>query len=324
MFKSVIKGSGSYLPEKILTNHDMAKIVNTSHEWIFERTGIAQRHIASDDQLTSDLACEASLKAIESSGIQADELDLILLATSTPDQIFPSTAVKVQHMIGAKDSAAFDLHAVCSGFIYGLTTANAFIKAGEYKKILVIGAETYSRIIDWKDRSTCILFGDGAGAFVLEAIESSDSNSTSGILKTSIKSDGKYRDKLYCDGGPSSSFNSHQYIQMNGREVYKHAVEKQASIINSVLLSAGLTIDEINWLVPHQANLRILDATAKKLNLSSEKVIITVGEHANTSSASIPIAMDFSIKDERIKRGDIVMLVSFGAGFTWGATILRY
>jgi len=324
LIKSIIKGSGSYLPEKVLTNHDIAKMVDTSHEWIFERTGITQRHIASDNQFTSDLAYEAALKAIESSGIHANELDLILLATSTPDQVFPSTAVKVQHMIGAKESAAFDLHAVCSGFVYGLTTANAFIKTGEYKKILVIGAETYSRIINWKDRSTCILFGDGAGAFILEAAESTDDNLSTGILKTRIKSDGQYADKLYCNGSSSSNDEDDQYIQMNGREVYKHAVEKQTSIVNSVLLSSGLTIDKIDWFVPHQANLRILDATAKKLNFPKEKIIITVGEHANTSSASIPIAMDCAIKDGKIKRGDMIMLVSFGSGFTWGATILRY
>ncbi len=324
MIKSIIKGSGSYLPEKVLTNHDIAKMVDTSHEWIFERTGITQRHIASDNQFTSDLAYEAALKAIESSGIHANELDLILLATSTPDQVFPSTAVKVQHMIGAKESAAFDLHAVCSGFVYGLTTANAFIKTGEYKKILVIGAETYSRIINWKDRSTCILFGDGAGAFILEAAESKDDNLSTGILKTRIKSDGQYADKLYCNGSSPSIDEDDQYIQMNGREVYKHAVEKQTSIVNSVLLSSGMTIDEIDWFVPHQANLRILDATAKRLNFPTEKIIITVGKHANTSSASIPIAMDCAIKDGKIKRGDMIMLVSFGSGFTWGATILRY
>ena len=324
MIKSIIKGSGSYLPEKVLTNHDIAKMVDTSHEWIFERTGITQRHIASDNQFTSDLAYEAALKAIESSGIHANELDLILLATSTPDQVFPSTAVKVQHMIGSKESAAFDLHAVCSGFVYGLTTACAFIKTGEYKKILVIGAETYSRIINWKDRSTCILFGDGAGAFILEAAESTDDNLSTGILKTRIKSDGQYADKLYCNGSSSSNDEDDRYIQMNGREVYKHAVEKQTSIVNSVLLSSGLTIDKIDWFVPHQANLRILDATAKKLNFPKEKIIITVGEHANTSSASIPIAMDCAIKDGKIKRGDVIMLVSFGSGFTWGATILRY
>ncbi|MFQ3361297.1 MAG: beta-ketoacyl-ACP synthase III [Alphaproteobacteria bacterium] len=324
MIKSTIKGSGSYLPSKVLTNDDIAKMVDTSDQWIFERTGITQRHIASNDQLTSDLAYEASIKAIESAGIDANELDLILLATSTPDQVFPSTAVKVQHMIGAKESAAFDLHAVCSGFVYGLTTANAFIKTGEYKKILVIGAETYSRIIDWSDRSTCILFGDGAGAFVLEGIHSSDDISGTGILESSIKSDGKYSDKLYCNGGPSSNSKGGQYIQMNGREVYKHAVEKQTSIVNSVLLSAGLTVDKIDWLVPHQANLRILEATAKRLDIPSEKIIITVEKHANTSSASIPIAMDSAINSGKIKRGDIVMLVSFGSGFTWGATVLRY
>ncbi|MDG2187476.1 MAG: ketoacyl-ACP synthase III [Hyphomicrobiales bacterium] len=324
MIRSVIKGVGAYLPEKVLTNEDISKFVDTSDEWIFGRTGIKQRHIAADDQLTSDLAYHASMEAIKDAGIAASEIDLIILATSTPDQVFPSTAVKLQDKLRIKSGAAFDIHAVCSGFIYALSTADNFIRSGNYKKILVVGSETYSRILDWNDRSTCVLFGDAAGAFILESVYTEDNLLDVGIYDSIIRSDGEYREKLFCDGGPSMSGNQEHYINMDGKEVYKHAVEKQTSIVEELLEKTEIKIDDIDWFVPHQANLRILDATAKKLKLDKNKIIITVEKHANTSSASIPLAMTSAIKSGKIMRGDIVLLEAFGAGFTWGAVLLKY
>tara|TARA_Y100000590_G_scaffold468225_1_gene650099 strand:+ start:28135 stop:29076 length:942 start_codon:yes stop_codon:yes gene_type:complete len=312
-----------YLPEKVLTNSDISNIVDTSDEWIFDRTGIKQRHIAADDQLTSDLAYLASLDAFDNSKLDPSEVDLILLATSTPDQVFPSTAVKLQDMLGIKNAAAFDIHAVCSGFIYALSTADQYIKSGKYKKILVVGAETYSRIIDWSDRSTCVLFGDAAGAFIIES-EVSDGNKEIGIYDSVIRSDGEYRAKLYCDGGPSMTDLESGYIKMDGREVYKHAVEKQTAIVEEIIDLCKVSISDIDWFVPHQANLRILDATARKLKLDKSKIIITVDKHANTSSASIPVAMSSAIKSGKIKKGNLILLEAFGAGFTWGAVLLRY
>ncbi len=311
-----------YLPEKVLTNDDISEFVDTSHEWIFERTGIRQRHIASKDQMTSDLAYMSALDAIQDANINATDIDLIILATSTPDQVFPSTAVKLQDMLNIRDGAAFDIHAVCSGFIYALSTADNFIKSGKYKRILVIGSEVYSRILNWKDRTTCVLFGDAAGAFILEGQNNNDIRS--GIIDSVIKSDGQYRSKLYCDGGPSMQPRTDNFINMDGKEVYKHAVEKQTIIVEELLDSAGFGIESIDWFVPHQANLRILQTTAKKLKIKEEKIIVTVDKHANTSSASIPVAMTTAIKENKIKRGDMLLLEAFGAGFTWGAVLLRY
>ena len=311
-----------YLPEKVLTNDDISEFVDTSHEWIFERTGIRQRHIASKDQMTSDLAYMSALDAIKDANINATDIDLIILATSTPDQVFPSTAVKLQDMLNIRGGAAFDIHAVCSGFIYALSTADNFIKSGKYKRILVIGSEVYSRILNWKDRTTCVLFGDASGAFVLEGQNNNDIRS--GIIDSVIRSDGQYRSKLYCDGGPSMQPRTDNFINMDGKEVYKHAVEKQTIIVEELLDSAGFGIDSIDWFVPHQANLRILQTTAKKLKIKEEKIIVTVDKHANTSSASIPVAMTTAIKENKIKRGDMLLLEAFGAGFTWGAVLLRY
>ena len=322
MINTVIRGVGMYLPNKILTNNDISEFVETSHEWIYERTGIKQRHIAAEDQMTSDLAYQAALDAIQDANISAQEIDLIILATSTPDQVFPSTAVKLQDLLNIRSGAAFDIHAVCSGFIYALSMADNLIKSGKYKKILVVGSEVYSRILDWKDRSTCVLFGDAAGAFILEGQEKDVINT--GIIESIIRSDGQYRSKLYCDGGPSMKTSSDCFINMDGKEVYKHAVEKQTVIVKDLLDSLGINIDAIDWFVPHQANLRILQTTAKKLKLKEEKIIVTVDRHANTSSASIPVAMATAIKEHRIKRGDMLLLEAFGAGFTWGAILLRY
>ena len=322
MINTVIRGVGMYLPNKILTNNDISEFVETSHEWIYERTGIKQRHIAAEDQMTSDLAYQAALDAIQDANISAQEIDLIILATSTPDQVFPSTAVKLQDLLNIRSGAAFDIHAVCSGFIYALSMADNLIKSGKYKKILVVGSEVYSRILDWKDRSTCVLFGDAAGAFILEGQEKDVINT--GIIESIIRSDGQYRSKLYCDGGPSMKTSSDCFINMDGKEVYKHAVEKQTVIVEDLLDSLGINIDAIDWFVPHQANLRILQTTAKKLKLKEEKIIVTVDRHANTSSASIPVAMATAIKEHKIKRGDMLLLEAFGAGFTWGAILLRY
>ena len=322
MINTIIKGVGMYLPEKVLTNDDISEFVDTSHEWIFERTGIRQRHIASKDQMTSDLAYMSALDAIQDANINATDIDLIILATSTPDQVFPSTAVKLQDMLNIRDGAAFDIHAVCSGFIYALSTADNFIKSGKYKRILVIGSEVYSRILNWKDRTTCVLFGDASGAFILEGQNNDDIRS--GIIDSVIKSDGQYRSKLYCDGGPSMQQRTDNFINMDGKEVYKHAVEKQTIIVEELLDSAGFGIESIDWFVPHQANLRILQTTAKKLKIKEEKIIVTVDKHANTSSASIPVAMTTAIRENKIRRGDMLLLEAFGAGFTWGAVLLRY
>ena len=301
-----------YLPEKVLTNDDISEFVDTSHEWIFERTGIRQRHIASKDQMTSDLAYMSALDAIKDANINATDIDLIILATSTPDQVFPSTAVKLQDMLNIRGGAAFDIHAVCSGFIYALSTADNFIKSGKYKRILVIGSEVYSRILNWKDRTTCVLFGDASGAFVLEGQNNNDIRS--GIIDSVIRSDGQFRSKLYCDGGPSMQPRTDNFINMDGKEVYKHAVEKQTIIVEELLDSAGFGIDSIDWFVPHQANLRILQTTAKKLKIKEEKIIVTVDKHANTSSASIPVAMTTAIKENKIKGETCCCLRLLGLG----------
>jgi 3-oxoacyl-[acyl-carrier-protein] synthase III len=319
MITSCVTGVGSALPERVMTNHDLAKIVDTTHEWIVERTGIHARHIAGHGETTRSLAVEAAQKALAASGISADEIDLIILATSTPDQTFPATATLVQADLGIRNGAAFDVQAVCSGFVYALVTADALIKAGQAKHALVIGAETFSRILDWTDRSTCVLFGDGAGAFVLSATEG---DGTTGILAAKLRADGRYSDKLYVDGGPSTT-QTVGHLRMEGKEVFKHAVVNIASVMDQVMKMANVKPDDIDWFVPHQANRRILDSTAKKLGLAAERIVLTLDKHGNTSAASIPLAFDVAVKDGRIRPGHLVLLEAMGGGFTWGAVLVQ-
>ena len=321
--RSVFLGSGSYLPEKILTNADLAKLVDTSDEWIVERSGIRERHVAADGELTSDMATKSSIAAIEDAGIDAQEIDLIILATATPDQTFPATAATVQAQLGITHGAAFDLQAVCSGFVYGLAVADNFLKCGQNKTALVIGSETFSRILDWDDRTTCVLFGDGAGAVVMQAQEQPGEMSDKGIFSTHIRSDGRYREKLYVDGGPSSTMTT-GYLRMEGREVFRHAVTNIASIMKEAIEANGLEPNDIDWFVPHQANKRILDGTARRLGLTDEKVVVTLDKHGNTSAASIPLALDTARKDGRIKDGDLILMEAMGGGFTWGAALARW
>ncbi len=320
--RNKIIGIGSYLPERILGNEELAKMVETSDEWIKERTGISQRHIAADGQKTSDLGYRAALAALDDAGIGADELDLIVLATSTPDLTFPSTATIIQERLGMNRGAAFDVQAVCSGFLYGINVIDAMMRVGNAKRALLIGAETFSRILDWEDRSTCVLFGDGAGAIVLEAAENTDEDAP-GVMDSYIRSDGRYRDMLYVDGGPSAT-QTVGHLRMQGNAVFKHAVTEIANVMRDCAARSGVDIQDIDWFVPHQANQRILNAVAKKLKIAPESVISTVAQHANTSAASVPLAMHAAIEDGRIKRGDLVMLEAFGGGFTWGAALLRY
>ncbi|PHZ83702.1 beta-ketoacyl-ACP synthase III [Paremcibacter congregatus] len=323
MFRSVVSGCGSYLPEKVITNKQMEDIVDTTDEWIIERTGIRQRHIAADDELTSDLAIKAAQRALEDAKISAKDIDLIVLATSTPDQTFPSTATRVQAALGMETGAAFDVQAVCSGFIYALATADNFIRAGQAKNALVIGAETFSRILDWEDRTTCVLFGDGAGAIVLSAEVGEGTNQDRGVLSSHLHSDGRYNDMLYVDGGVSST-KSAGYLRMKGKEVFRHAVVNLANVVKEALSFNNFTADDVNMVIPHQANKRILDATIRKLKISPEKVAVTVQKHANTSAASIPLALDEVVKANRIAKGDIVVLEAMGGGFTWGACLIRW
>jgi 3-oxoacyl-[acyl-carrier-protein] synthase-3 len=323
MRRSVIKGVGSYLPSKILTNDDLSRMVDTSDEWIFERTGIRERRIAAKGELTSDLAIAASRAALADAGVEAGSIDLIVVATATPDQTFPATAATVQAELGITTGASFDLQAVCSGFLYALTTADSLIRTGQATRVLVIGAEVFSRILDWTDRSTCVLFGDGAGAFVLEAANGGGTIKDRGILASKLRSDGRYRDKLYVDGGPSSTGTT-GHLRMEGREVFRHAVTNIASIIGEILSEQGILANEIDWFVPHQANRRILEGTAKKLGLREESIVITLDKHGNTSAASIPLAFDAAVRDGRIKRGDLVLMEAMGGGFTWGATLARF
>ncbi|HVI04989.1 MAG TPA: beta-ketoacyl-ACP synthase III [Sphingomicrobium sp.] len=311
-------GAGSALPARCVTNDELAATLDTSDEWIVERTGIRSRYIAGDGETTSSLATMAARRALESAGVDAGEIGLIVLATATPDQTFPSTATKVQAALGINDCIAFDVHAVCTGFLYALSVADSMLRSGSAAKALVIGAETFSRILDWEDRATCVLFGDGAGALVLGAEETS-----SGILATRLHADGRHNDLLFVDGGPSTTGTVGK-LRMKGREVFRHAVVHLAEVLNEVLGDAGLSPADVDWVVPHQANARILDATAKKLGLPPEKVVVTVDQHANTSAASVPLAFDTAVKDGRIKRGDIVVLEAMGGGFTWGAAALRY
>ena len=317
--RAVIAGVGSALPARRVDNAELAKQLDTTDEWIVERTGIRTRYIAGDDETTGTLATEAARRALDHAGIAASEIDLIVLATATPDQTFPATATKVQTALGIDDCVAFDVAAVCSGFLYALTVADSMIRSGGAKAALVIGAETFSRILDWEDRTTCVLFGDGAGAVVLAAEE----GGTAGILATKLHADGRHNQLLYVDGGPSTT-GTVGMLRMKGREVFRHAVVNLASVMGEVLDLAGLETADVDWVVPHQANARILDATAKKLGLSPDKVVLTVDRHANTSAASVPLALDVAVKDGRVKRGDIVVLEAMGGGFTWGAAVLRY
>jgi len=323
VMRSYIAGCGSYLPSRIVTNDELATRVDTSDEWIVERTGIRQRHVAAEGEKTSDLAIAAARQALEKAGVAGGSVDLIVLATASPDNTFPATAVKVQTAIGAHKAVAFDVQAVCSGFIYGLAVADNAIRLGQAKTALVIGAETFSRLLDWQDRTTCVLFGDGAGAVVLKACEGQGTNKDRGILSTHLHSDGRQHDMLYADGGPSSTGTVGK-VRMQGKEVFRHAVVNMAAVLEEALLANQLTSAEIDWLVPHQANLRILDATAKKLGLPSEKVVITVDRHANTSAASIPLALAEAANDGRIKSGQLVMLEAMGAGFTWASAAVRW
>jgi len=316
--RSIVLGVGSSLPKRMVTNEELARTVDTSDEWIVERTGIRSRYVAGDGETTSTLATAAARNALDHAGLAATDIDLIVLATATPDQTFPSSATKVQAALGIADCVAFDVHAVCTGFLYALSVADSMLRAGTAQKALVIGAETFSRILDWEDRATCVLFGDGAGALVLGA-----EDSERGILATRLHADGRHNDLLFVDGGPSTTGTVGK-LRMKGREVFRHAVVNLAEVLKEVLEDAGLTTADVDWVVPHQANARILDATAKKLGLEPAKVVVTVDRHANTSAASVPLAFDTAVKDGRIKRGDVVVLEAMGGGFTWGAAALRY
>jgi 3-oxoacyl-[acyl-carrier-protein] synthase-3 len=311
------------LPERCVTNAEMATMVDTTDEWIVERTGIRARHIAGEGETTSSLATLAARRALDAAGIDPASIDCIILATATPDQTFPATATIVQHNLGCRGGIAFDVAAVCSGFLYAMTTADALLRGGNVRRALVIGAETFSRILDWEDRTTCVLFGDGAGAIVLEAVEVDPADPAApGIIASRLHADGAYNDLLYVDGGPSTTQTVGK-LRMKGREVFRHAVVNLASVLEEVLADAGLTSAQLDWVVPHQANLRILDATARKLSLAPEKVIVTVDHHANTSAASVPLAYDEAVRDGRIKPGHLVMFEAMGGGFTWGAALAR-
>lgn len=321
MIRSHIIGSGSALPAKCVSNAELAERVDTTDEWIVERTGIRQRFIAGEGETTGSLATEAARKALDDAGVDAQDIGLIVLATATPDQTFPATATTVQHALGCNGGVAFDVQAVCSGFLYAMATADAMLRTGMARRALVIGAETFSRILDWEDRTTCVLFGDGAGAIVLEARDG-DGTDGAGILATRLHADGAYSELLYVDGGPSTTGEVGK-LRMKGREVFRHAVVNLAEVLGEVLDDAGIAASEIDWIVPHQANLRILDATARKLGLPAERMVVTVGDHANTSAASVPLAFDVARKDGRIKAGDLVMFEAMGGGFTWGASLAR-
>ena len=330
MKRTEIIGCGSYLPERVVTNAELSEKLDTTDEWIVTRTGIRQRYLAADGELTSDLALKAAERALENANIPASEVDMVVLATATPDNTFPATATKVQHRLGMINGAAFDIQAVCSGFVYGMAVADNFIKTGQCKTVVLIGAETFSRILDWEDRSTCVLFGDGAGAVVLRAAQDDPDanlgetghNRGSGILSTHLHSDGATNDLLYVDGGPSST-QTVGHLRMNGREVFRHAVNNFTSVVEEALEANGLSADDIDWVVPHQANKRILNGTRRKLGLPANKIVITVDRHANTSAASIPLALDEAVSDGRIKKGELVLMLAMGGGLTWGAGLVR-
>jgi 3-oxoacyl-[acyl-carrier-protein] synthase-3 len=321
--RSVILGCGGYLPSRILTNDELARQVETSDEWIVQRTGIRQRHIAAKGELTSDLAIAAAKAALASAHVDPQSIDLIVVGTSTPDNTFPASAVSVQAGLGITRGAAFDLQAVCSGFVYSLATVDALLRTGAYNRALVIGSETFSRILDWKDRTTCVLFGDGAGAVVLEAQQQAGTREDRGILTAHLRSDGRHKSKLYVDGGPSST-QTVGLLRMEGRAVFKHAVAMITDVIEDAFRATGYTAADIDWFVPHQANKRIIDDSAHKLGIAPEKVVITVDQHGNTSAASIPLALNVAVKDGRIKKGDLVLLEAMGGGFTWGSVLVRW
>lgn len=321
--RTVICGVGSYLPAETLTNDDLARIVDTSDEWIVERTGIRERHRAAPDETTSMLATRAAEAALAHAGMAAADVDLVIVATATPDYTFPATAVQVQAALGIRRGFAFDIQAVCSGFVFALATADAHIKAGLARRALVIGAETFTRILDWTDRGTCVLFGDGAGAVVVERSEEPEDETGRGILTSHLRSDGQHREKLYVDGGPSTTQTA-GHLRMEGREVFKHAVGMITDVIVSSFAATGASAETIDWFVPHQANRRIIEASAKKLGIPLDKVVITVDRHGNTSAASIPLALDQAVRDGRIRKGDLVLLEAMGGGFTWGASLLRW
>ena len=317
--RAILAGTGSALPRTRVSNEELAKRVDTSDEWIVERTGIRFRHIAEPDETTATLGADAAKEALAAAGLQPADIGLIIVATATPDNTFPASATKVQALLGAPDCIAFDVAAVCSGFLYAVSVADSMLRTGAAKHALVIGSETFSRILDWEDRTTCVLFGDGAGAVVLSAEEVEDDR---GILATRLHAEGKYTDMLYVDGGPSTT-GTVGHVRMQGREVFRHAVTNLAAVLGEVLEDVGLSADDIDWVVPHQANRRIIDATAKKLGLTAERVVLTVDQHANTSAASVPLALDLAVRDGRIKQGDIVVMEAMGGGFTWGACLLR-
>jgi 3-oxoacyl-[acyl-carrier-protein] synthase-3 len=321
--RSVVLGCGSYLPARRVTNDDLTKIVDTSDEWIVQRTGIRERHIAADSELTSDLGLAAARAALSAAQVDPQSIDLIVLATSTPDNTFPASAVAVQAALGITQGAAFDLQAVCSGFVFAMATTDGLLRAGVHKRALVIGAETFSRILDWTDRGTCVLFGDGAGAVVMEAQQQPGTRDDRGILTSHLRSDGRHKSKLYVDGGPSST-GTVGHLRMEGKDVFRFAVGAITDVIKDVFRDTGYTADDLDWFVPHQANKRIIDGSAHKLGIAPEKVVTTVDLHGNTSAASIPLALDVAVKDGRIKRGDLVLLEAMGGGFTWGAALVRW
>jgi 3-oxoacyl-[acyl-carrier-protein] synthase III len=321
--RSVVLGCGAYLPERILTNAELAQRIDTYDEWIVQRTGIRQRHIAAEGEFTSHLAIHAARSALADAKVDARSIDLIVLATSTPDSTFPATAVTVQDGLGIHHGAAFDLQAVCSGFVFALATADNFLRTGSFKRALVIGAETFSRILDWSDRGTCVLFGDGAGAVVLEAQPQPGLSSDRGVLTTHLRSDGRHKSKLYVDGGPSST-RTVGYLRMEGREVFKHAVGMITDVIVDAFEATGTSADDLDWFIPHQANKRIIDASAHKLHIAPQKVVLTVDQHGNTSAASIPLALCVAVADGRVKKGDLVLFEAMGGGFTWGSALVRW
>jgi 3-oxoacyl-[acyl-carrier-protein] synthase III len=323
LLRAVVLGVGAYLPEKTLTNDDLSKIVDTSDDWIFQRTGIRERHIAARGETTSMLGEKAARAALASAGLAPDDIDLIIVGTSTPDWTFPSTATQIQAALGIDHGVAFDLQAVCSGFVFAVATAEKFLRSGSHKRALVIGAETFSRIIDWEDRTTCVLFGDGAGAMVLEARPSTGSLDERGVLTTHLRSDGRHRAKLHVDGGPSAT-QTVGHLRMEGKEVFKFAVGKVTDVVADAFAATGITPEELDWFVPHQANRRIIDMSAQKLGIAPEKVIATVHLHGNTSAASVPLALSVAVADGRIRPGDLVMLEAVGGGFTWGSALIRW
>jgi 3-oxoacyl-[acyl-carrier-protein] synthase III len=321
--RSVVVGCGSYLPKEVLTNFDLARKVDTTDEWITQRTGIRERRIAASGEFTSHLAINAARAALAAGGVDPGSIDLVVLATSTPDNTFPATAVAVQAALGITGGAAFDMQAVCSGFVFGLATADGLLRTGAFKRALVIGAETFSRLLDWSDRTTCVLFGDGAGAVVLEASQQPGSREDRGLLTAHLRSDGRHKDKLYVDGGPSST-GTVGHLRMEGREVFRHAVANVIDVVEDAFAATGYTAADIDWFVPHQANKRIIDGSAHKLGIPPKKIVTTVDRHGNTSAASIPLALSVAVEDGRIKKGDLVLLEAMGGGFTWGAILLRW